>query len=90
MLTIESLKEFSELKERDFTKDGVTKKLYSQDLFVHLGGPFPEKINVSLDTPDQLLPVGKYTLTQDSFRVGQYDRLEINSFNLRQSLVKAG
>jgi len=89
MLVIEAIKDHSEVKEREFVKDGVTKKLFSQDLFAHLGGPFPEKINVSLETAEDALPVGKYNLTQQSFKVGQYDRLEINSFNLRQSLVKA-
>jgi len=83
------MKDHSEVQTREFTKNNETKKMYSQDLFAHLGGPFPQKISVSIEGPEHALEIGKYKLTQESFKVGQYDRLELDGFNLAKTLVKA-
>jgi len=90
MFTIDCMKDHSEVQTREFkNKQGEIKEMHSQDLFAHLGGPFPQKISVSIEGPEHALEIGKYKLTQESFKVGQYDRLELDGFNLAKTLVKA-
>lgn len=82
MIKLEVLNGYHELQTREFSKDGVTSIRYSQFFYIHTGGAFPEKISVSLERPDQLLPVGQYQLLPSAFKVGNYDALELKRFEL--------
>lgn len=87
-IVIEAVKNYSEtVNSRGWERDGKKGISYSQDLYVHLGGPFPERIRVSLDSESDILPIGKYTITQQSLKVGQYGDLEFDRYNLSKTLT---
>lgn len=87
-IVIEAVKNFSEVvHEREWERDGKKGISYSQELYVHLGGPFPERIRVTLDEPSKILPLGKYTITPQSLKVGQYGDLEFNRYDLAKTLI---
>lgn len=52
--------------------------LFSQVAYAHLGGKFPVETKVSLEDGQPAYKEGKYELHQQSFKVGQYDRLEFD------------
>jgi hypothetical protein len=91
MFKIDCLKGHSEVTSRSFTdkKTGQQKQMHSQNLFAHLGGPFPESISISIDDPSKPIDYGSYSLLPTALKVGQYGRLEFDSFNISNSLVKA-
>lgn len=62
------------------TRNGV---MWNQDAYVHLGGAYPSKMKIPLDSPSGAYPPGEYELSPDSFRVGQYGDLEVNRFGLK-------
>lgn len=61
-------------------------KLYSQIAYAHTGGKFPVEFKLPLEDGQPHYTAGKYYLTQDSFKVGQFDRLEFDR-NLKLVLV---
>lgn len=74
------------------TKNGVR---YFQEAYAHLGGAFPQQIEVPLKNPADAKPVGDYTLDLSTFQVGRFKNLELNPFELRlipaqKTLSKAG
>jgi hypothetical protein len=85
------MKTHSDVTSRAFIdkKTGEQKHMHSQNLFAHLGGPFPEQISVSIDDPLHCIEVGTYTLLPSAVKVGQYGRLEFDSYNLSNFLVKS-
>jgi hypothetical protein len=91
MFKIDCIKSHSDVSSRSFVdkKTGETKQMHSQNLFAHLGGPFPETISVSIDDPLKPIELGSYTLSPTALKVGQYGRLEFDSFNIANSLIRA-
>lgn len=59
------------------------KQFFSQRAYAHLGGAFPVEISIPLNAPVDAQPIGKYTIADSSFRVGKYNRLEINPYELK-------
>lgn len=79
MLKISIIQGHNEPKSRS-TKNGVR---YYQEAYVHLGGAFPQKIEVPLKSPVDANPVGEYTLDLSAFQIGRFKNLELNPFDLR-------
>ncbi|MAR92173.1 MAG: hypothetical protein CML06_15030 [Pseudomonadales bacterium] len=74
------------------TKNGIR---YYQEAYVHLGGAFPQQIEVPLKSPVDAKPMGDYTLDLSTFQVGRFKNLELNPFELRlvqnqKPMAKAG
>jgi hypothetical protein len=90
MFKVDCIKGHSDLQTREYTdkKTGELKKMHSQNLFAHIGGPFPESINVSVDDPLKPIELGSYTLGLGVVRVGQFGRLEFDSFSIAKNLTK--
>lgn len=86
MIKLSVVQGYHELQQRDFVKDGVSTRRYSQFLYAHTGGAFPERISVSLEKPEDLLPIGDYELLPSAFKVGQYDALELQRFGLLEHI----
>ena len=80
-MIVEILKDFH-LPETKTTRDG-SKSYTVQKAFVHLGGAFPQEIELNLESPAHAYALGKYTLDQGSFRVNQYKQLEINRYGMK-------
>lgn len=59
------------------------KPYYQQKAYAHLGGAFPVEFLLSIQTPAEVYPVGKYTLDEQSYRVNQWGRLEISGFDMK-------
>lgn len=65
-------------------RDGqAPREVFSQTAFAHLGGPFPVQIRLPLESMQAYYQVGKYHLSDDSFRVGQYGDLQINPYGIK-------
>lgn len=62
------------------TKNGVR---YFQEAYAHLGGAFPQQIEVPLKNPAEAKPVGEYSLDLSAFQVGRFKNLELNPFELK-------
>jgi hypothetical protein len=62
------------------TKTGVR---YYQEAYAHLGGAFPQKIEVPLQAPADASPIGDYSLDISNFQAGKYKNLELNPFELK-------
>ncbi len=62
------------------TKNGVR---YFQEAYAHLGGAFPQQIEIPLKNPTDAKPVGDYTLDLTTFQVGRFKNLELNPFEVR-------
>lgn len=71
-------------KGRDGKPD---RHVFEQKVFAHFGGAFPVEFKLSFDTPEEAYKVGKYVLTPDSFKVGQYGDLQIDRYNIQLSPV---
>lgn len=57
---------------------------YSQTAYAYLGGAFPVAFEIPLETPAHAYPIGDdYTLCPSSFKVNQYENLELNRFKLK-------
>lgn len=56
---------------------------YYQNAYAHLGGAFPQQIEVPLKNPVDAFPVGDYTLELSCFQVGKFKNLELNPFEVR-------
>lgn len=62
------------------TKNGIR---YFQEAYAHLGGAFPQQIEIPLRNPADAKPIGEYTLDVSTFQVGRFKNLELNPFELR-------
>ena len=62
------------------TKNGVR---YFQEAYAHLGGAFPQQIEIPLRDPVDAKPIGDYTLDLSTFQVGRLKNLELNPFELK-------
>lgn len=60
---------------------------FTQKIYVDNGGPFPFESKLSIPDASKALPVGQYTLLPSCFQSGKYGDLEINRFDLYQSLA---
>ncbi|MBL4607955.1 MAG: hypothetical protein JKY01_09030, partial [Pseudomonadales bacterium] len=61
-----------------------TRTWYEQKAFIDLGGAFPVQFKISLNNITEAFPVGDdYELTPESYKVNQYDNLEIDRWNLK-------
>jgi hypothetical protein len=91
MFKIDCIKEHSIVNTRPYIdkKTGEQKHMYSQNLFAHLGGPFPEQITVTIDDPNAPIQIGSYKLLPSAVKVAQYGRLEFDGFNVEKSLIPA-
>lgn len=67
------------------TKNGVR---YFQEAYAHMGGVYPQQIEIPLRNPAEANPIGDYTLDVSTFQVGRYKNLELNPFELRLVLVQ--
>ncbi|RDL42757.1 hypothetical protein DN730_18230 [Marinomonas piezotolerans] len=61
------------------TKSGLR---YYQEAYAHLGGAYPQQIEIPLQAPTDAKPVGEYELDLSAFRVGRFKNLELNPFDL--------
>jgi len=64
-------------------KNGQQKQYFNQFGYVYLGDAFPVKIKIPLESPAQAYPVGEYELNIRSLRVGRFDALEIDDYNIK-------
>ena len=62
------------------TKNGIR---YYQEAYAHLGGAFPQQIEIPLKAPADANPIGDYTLDISNFQSGKYKNLELNPFELK-------
>jgi len=74
------------------TQNGIR---WSQLGYAHMGGAFPQEIQIPLSSAAAAYPVGDYQLSERSFRVGKYGGLEVNPFDLileplSSAVAKAG
>jgi len=67
------------------TKNGVR---YYQEAYAHLGGAFPQQIEVPLRNPSEANAIGDYTLELSNFQVGKYKNLELNPFEFHLAQIK--
>lgn len=83
-IQIEIIENANAVQSRSFTnqKTGEIKQYYNQYGYVHLGEAFPIKMKVPVESPAQAYPVGKYQLSLQSIRVGRFDALEIDPYNI--------
>ncbi len=56
---------------------------YYQNAYAHLGGAFPQQIEVPLKSPVESFSVGDYTLDLSCFQVGKFKNLELSPFEIR-------
>lgn len=68
------------------TKNGIR---YFQEAYAHLGGAFPEQVEIPLRNASEARAVGDYELDVSSFRVGRFKNLEVNPFELNITPLKA-
>lgn len=68
------------------TKNGVR---YFQEAYAHLGGAYPQQIEISLRDPSEAKPIGDYTLDISAFQVGRFKNLELNPFSMPLNPVGA-
>ena len=61
------------------TKNGLR---YFQQAYAHMGGAYPQEIEIPLQAPTDAKPVGEYELALSAFRVGRFKNLELNPFDL--------
>jgi len=64
----------NEVQTRSGEKDGKRWVAHEQEAWIDLGKAFPERILLRVEDP---YPVGVYSLSPRSLRVGQFGRLEI-------------
>ena len=76
MIKIEILNGHHTVQQRE-TKNGTR---YYQRAYAHLGGAFPQEIEISLRNPVDAKPIGTYELCISSFQVGKFKNLELNPF----------
>jgi hypothetical protein len=62
------------------TKNGMR---YFQNAYAHLGGAFPQQIELPLKSPVDAFPVGDFTLDLSCFQIGKFKNLELNPFEVR-------
>ena len=60
------------------TKNGPR---YYQLAYAHLGGAFPSQFEIAIDNPANCYAIGEYTINPACFRIGKWNRLEINDFD---------
>ena len=60
---------------------------YSQDLYVHSGGAFPERVRVQLTDKDKPFTIGKYYLKPSAIVRGKYDKPELSPYDLADHLA---
>ena len=75
-----SIIEGHHLVQQRQTKNGVR---YFQEAYAHLGGAFPQQIEIPLRAPTDGKPIGDYELDISTFQVGRFKNLELNPFELR-------
>lgn len=56
---------------------------YFQNAYAHMGGAFPQQIEIPLKSPVDSFSVGDYTLDLSCFQVGKFKNLELNPFEVR-------
>jgi len=66
------------------TKNGVR---YFQNAYAHMGGAFPQQIELPLRNPTDAYAIGEYTLDLSAFQVGRFKNLELNPFELRLTVA---
>ncbi len=65
------------------------KTRHKQKLYMHNGGAFPIETTVSINSPADALPIGKYFLGAGAFRRGKYGDVELNNWEIRANLLVA-
>lgn len=90
MLKIDVVEGANAVHSRSVTiqKTGEIKQFFNQFGYAHIGEAYPVKIKLSIPSPAEAYPVGKYELTLQSYRVGKFDSLELDPYNL--TLKKVG
>lgn len=81
-IVFECLAGQNEVHEKKFG-DNVN---YSQDLYVHSGGAFPERVRVQIQK-DKPFTVGKYYLKPSAVVRGKYDKPELSPYDLADHLA---
>ncbi|AXH76362.1 MAG: helix-destabilizing protein [Inoviridae sp.] len=78
-LVIEFFKEDESVLIRDIPANANrgALKLYYQIAYAHTGNKFPVMFNINLEEGQPPYKAGQYSLSQESFTVGQYDRFEL-------------
>jgi hypothetical protein len=67
------------------TQKGVR---YYQNAYAHMGGAFPQQIEIPLRNPVDAFSIGDYTLDLSCFQVGKFKNLELNPFEVRLKPVE--
>jgi hypothetical protein len=86
-LIIEIIKNHEQPTSRQFK--GQEDLTWTQKAFAHMGGVFPVEIKLPVKNASYANPVGKYVLSDASFKVGKYGDLEINRWDIELVPVNA-
>lgn len=92
MLKIEIVENANQVETRNGTnkQTGAITAFYAQYGYAHLGGAFPVKMKIPLESPAMAYPVGEYQLALESFRIGRFDSLEVNPYNIKLVPINKG
>lgn len=63
-------------------KDGTKREMFHQSAYMHQGGAFPVMFNVPIDSPNDAYPVGEYRISASSYKLNNYNNLELDKYNL--------
>lgn len=63
--------------------DRAARTVYEQKVYADMGGIFPVMFKISHDDHNAAYPVGEYELAPSSFKINQYDQLELDRYNIR-------
>jgi hypothetical protein len=87
MLIIEILTGHELPESRHVGQGEKRREIHFQRAYAHFGGAFPVEFNLPLEKPTDMYRIGKYQLSPQSFKVGQYGDLEINRFDIRLDII---
>jgi hypothetical protein len=65
---------------------GDERVTWSQKAYMHNGGAFPQEFKIEHKELSDVLEVGDYNISPESYQANKYGKLELNPFELR--LVK--
>ena len=64
-------------------------EIYEQQAYLHTGNAYPTPFKISVPSPSDSYPSGKYTIGPSSFKVNQWGTLELDRWNFKLIPEKA-
>ena len=71
------------------TREANGNTFHEQQAYLHTGSAYPMPFKIPLRNPGAAKPSGQYTLDPSSFKVNQYQALELDRWNLKLIPLKA-